>query len=62
MITVLWVFSGFALLSVIFLLIVVFMEHRPRCYRCGHTLKYRGEDESGMEIWECPRCGERILL
>lgn len=62
MITFLWVLSGFALLAVIYLLVIIFTEHRPHCYRCGHALKYRGEDESGMEVWECPKCGEKMLL
>ena len=46
----------------IYLLIKVVEFHRPRCPRCGHIMRYGGEDESDREVWTCKHCGERLLL
>ena len=35
----------------------------PRCPHCKKgRLKPNGEDESGREVWTCPKCGKKVLL
>ena len=35
----------------------------PKCPHCGKShLRYKGEDESQREVWECPKCGEKMLI
>lgn len=53
--------AGVVLLFVIVYFLMLMAS--PKCPHCEKSrLKYKGEDESGREVWECPECGGRVLF